>query len=78
MGSHNLSAIPRVQAPLQCVAECECLHYLVYLDVFGAWRWEFRGADGHFADCPTSYDSRAECSAAGRAAALVFNSIQSD
>jgi hypothetical protein len=51
------------------MTQCD-LQFHVYLDVFGGWRWEYRGADGHFADCRESYDSRAECVAAARAAAL--------
>jgi uncharacterized protein YegP (UPF0339 family) len=65
-----MAAIPRVKASSQHVADCDHLQFHVYLDVFGGWRWEFRGADGNFADCRESYDSRAECIAAARATAL--------
>jgi uncharacterized protein YegP (UPF0339 family) len=44
--------------------ECERLKFLVYRDVFGGWRWEFRLADGHFVDSKQSYDSQADCVAA--------------
>jgi hypothetical protein len=70
-----MAAVPRVNASSQHMAECD-LQFHVYLDVFGGWRWEYRGADGHFADCRESYDSRAECIAAARAAAL--NSLIDD
>lgn len=68
MASPSIATTARVQTPPQYVAECEYLNFLVYLDVFGAWRWEFRGADGHFADSRESYESRAECIAAARTA----------
>jgi uncharacterized protein YegP (UPF0339 family) len=69
MASHRMAAIPRGKAASQHVPDSDHLQFHVYLDVFGGWRWEFRGADGNFADCRESYDSRAECIAAARAAA---------
>jgi uncharacterized protein YegP (UPF0339 family) len=42
-------------------AECKRLNIVVYLDVFGAYRWEFRQADGHYIDSRESYETREEC-----------------
>ena len=42
-------------------AECERLNALIYLDVFGAYRWEIRQADGHYVDSKESYEAREDC-----------------
>jgi uncharacterized protein YegP (UPF0339 family) len=52
--------------------ECERMNFLVYRDVFGGWRWEFRQADGHYLDSRESYDSREECMEAARNAASTW------
>ena len=50
---------PQTSSSLE--AECKRLNIVVYLDVFGAYRWEFRQADGHYVDSKESYETRQEC-----------------
>ncbi|HYI87520.1 MAG TPA: hypothetical protein VEX61_10520, partial [Burkholderiales bacterium] len=37
------------------------MNFVFYRDVFGGWRWECRGAQGHVRDSQQSYDTREEC-----------------
>lgn len=34
---------------------------VVYLDVFGGWRWELHQGNGDVLDSPYCYDTRADC-----------------
>jgi DNA-binding response OmpR family regulator len=44
--------------------------FTFYRDVFGGWRWECRGHDGHVQDSQHSYATRDECVAAASSATL--------
>jgi hypothetical protein len=59
MNSLKTHEAPQTASSLE--AECERLNALVYLDVFGAYRWEFRQADGHYVDSKESYETREDC-----------------
>ena len=52
------------QQPDGEAAECRRQDFLIYRDVFGSWRWEYRQADGHYIDSRSGYASSEECLAA--------------
>ena len=45
--------------------------FLLYRDVFGAWRWEWRDLHGDMRDSRHAYGTRSEAVAAARAAGLI-------
>jgi len=36
---------------------------VIYMDVFGGWRWEHHGSDGEVRDSTCSFDTRRDCAA---------------
>jgi uncharacterized protein YegP (UPF0339 family) len=42
------------------------MNFLVYRDVFGDWRWEFRQANGDYIDSNQAYESPGDCAMAAK------------
>jgi len=79
-GAGSLNALNPREAPQTTPwleVECKRLDIVVYLDVFGDFRCEFRQADGHYVDSKESYEAREDCLRAAIGAASTWMRLHS-